>query len=568
MTAPLLSLRGVFTDAEGLSPNYSFALDIPTSNKHICVVGASGTGKSRLALAMAGFFEQGFQGEVFLNGISMAKIPHRVRAKNIGWIPSNPLLVFSGIKKDLAGEIELGLEMLGVNAPDEYAKLKKYTGLFRVDNLLSRDPYSLSGGEKVRAALAVTLAKQPELLLLDQIYDALDPESLVEVRNILAQLSNEGLTVVEFHSRAPSWIDEADLCVFLLEDKVLQGGYDAIWRNVGNIDVKMLPPSAEASLVVEKWSGTKLSGAPCRPEHLAAALIPVYPTETLSVDKPSTLSAARASCFSQEPALTVQGLLFSYPDFKLGPVNLSCYPGERVALLGPNGAGKTTLLMSIALLLHPDPVGSITVLDDRSRELKTPPPPKYRHIWARSVIYCFQDPDEQLYLATVKEELMETARRCEAPDPLRSALNIAHELGLDGLLDHSPMDLPRPLRRLVTVGGALAAFPPVLLLDEPSAGLDPHQKQKLNNALLQYTRMGGCAIFISHDYDFVAETANRLVYMQQGKFEKFLNLEEGQSYWPLEYGPTAWEAGAFLPRRAPRTLKWQDLLSAVGLRDK
>jgi energy-coupling factor transport system ATP-binding protein len=207
--------------------------------------------------------------------------------------------------------------------------------------------------------------------------------------------------------------------------------------------------------------------------------------------------------------LEIEGLHHSYPrgGFDLGPVDLTLCRGECLALVGPNGSGKTTLLKSIARLLSAPyrrlAVHTLNGVDEM-------PNPKELHDWARWVLYCFQNPDDQLFLSTVREEISETPKRLGRVD---SGLidRIIWEFELTPYLDCSPFDLPYPIRRLVSIAGALAAQTPVLLLDEPSAGLDDGQVHVLERAISIFRPADCATIVVSHDENLVSTVATRCV---------------------------------------------------------
>ena len=207
---------------------------------------------------------------------------------------------------------------------------------------------------------------------------------------------------------------------------------------------------------------------------------------------------------------------------------MEVHAGELVALVGSNGAGKTTTMRIIAGLLDAS-AGIVTVRgpDNSARAI---PPRRRRHMWAGSVQYVFQNPDDQLYLPTVNRELQEASRRLERRDAAERASHIADALGLREHLASAPHDLPRGLRRAVSLGSALASAPAVLLLDEPTVGLDGGLKRLFQGALTEFLSRGGGAIMVSHDADFVAETAHRRVAMNRGKVV-------------ASYGPDAWLEG-------------------------
>jgi energy-coupling factor transport system ATP-binding protein len=141
------------------------------------------------------------------------------------------------------------------------------------------------------------------------------------------------------------------------------------------------------------------------------------------------------------------------------------------------------------------------------------------------VLYAFQNPDDQLYLPTVRRELEETAALAGAGDAAARVPVVARRLGLAEVLGRAPMDLPRAQRRLVTLGACLVAAPPVLLLDEPTVALDGRQRQRLHAALADYVGSGGAVLLVSHDLDFVARLATAALVMNAGSILRRMRLQ-------------------------------------------
>jgi energy-coupling factor transport system ATP-binding protein len=378
--------------------------------------------------------------------------PQAVGRKASAFVPTDPYLAFSGVKSTLRGELELSAQFAGLDrdiAADAVDCLSRQLDL---SHLLDRDPFTLSGGEAMRAAVALAAAKPASLFVTDEIYGALAQDTIERVRSFLSKLQHGGCRVFETFNRAPAWIAEYDQILRLSE-----------------------PGEAENS-------------------HYA----PTQPEESEGV-----------------PLLSAEGLTCSYgPDaFGIGPIDIEVYRGEVLALIGANGAGKTTLLKALAQLLPAE--FSRVRLGERLVAGPTPDRSQ-RRAWPRHVLYVFQNPDDQIYCATVEAELLETARLLGVSDRTARAGRIARTLGLLDLLHQTPASLPRPARRLLTAGSALVAAPPVILFDEPTAGLDPFQSAALGTAIEAYRLAGGAVAMVSHDLDFVSRHATRRAHLANG----------------------------------------------------
>jgi energy-coupling factor transport system ATP-binding protein len=208
--------------------------------------------------------------------------------------------------------------------------------------------------------------------------------------------------------------------------------------------------------------------------------------------------------------LIVEGLCASYAtnaSFALGPVTARVEAGRIIGLAGPNGAGKTTCLRAIAGVIRPN-AGVVTI--DHA-ELGPSIPVAVR---ARHAQYVFQNPDHQLALATVREELIAAASYLGTTGGLLPT--VAKLLDLERVLSESPLDQPRSVRRLVTIGSAFVSGAPLVLLDEPTAGLDPAQADRVAALLRFHTARGGSAVMVSHDDRFM-RLADTIWRMEQGR---------------------------------------------------
>jgi energy-coupling factor transport system ATP-binding protein len=438
----------------------------------LTVVGPSGSGKTALCLMLCALADDSLaKGVVTFDGRAHSTISDFDRAKQLAYVPSDPTLLFSGTKRTVEGELALAWQLIGEVPTLENGLLRRLVDAFDLSTLLDRDPFTLSGGESARTAIAIAAAKLPRVIAIDQAYDNLDVSAIKSIRIALSRFLPLDSIIVETFSRSPPWLA-------LYEDKGDEQNPPAKRSSDWKLFVR------DASAIINDT----------RPLNFGT-----LPHQIFTVLRPKELTDINAAIFD------AQGMRFEYPNscFKLGPIDLQLSGGDRVAIVGPNGIGKTTLLKCLALLLEPA-FGSMRATHaDGSVSV---PQVKNLHQWAGSVLYVFQNPDDQLYLSTVRRELNETAIRLHRSNADLS-LKIALALGLELFLDRSPFDLPRPYRRLVCLASALAAETPVLLLDEPTAGLDENQIDALVGALDMFRPTGSALAFVSHDSDFVSRVA-------------------------------------------------------------
>ncbi|MEW8029841.1 MAG: ATP-binding cassette domain-containing protein [Candidatus Thiodiazotropha sp.] len=475
-----------------LQVRHNDELELPgltfVSGDTLCVAGLTGSGKSSLARLLAGL-EPDEQGQGLFELINPDGVPcsYAERAQLVGYIPTQPRLCFSGIRENVLGELKLSLELLGEQDHDHYSeRIRVITDLLQLKQLLARKPFTLSGGESVRVALGLILIKQPQFLILDDCLHALDPEHKQEIVHILHVMAAKGdFCLIEFHSRLPVWSEQFDNLLVM-----------------GEANSQIGPPSEILETLAE--SSNYLVGD---------VISPVSSSE-------STLDSHYDGQVSNDPPMNVRsrfytrGLSYIHQEsqFTLGPIDLDAWSGQSIAIVGPNGAGKTTLLMCLGQL-HQDYEGTIT-FEDQTRVIT--PDLRNPHRWATHVLYAFQDPDNQLYLHNVRNELADIATRTNQQDIPAKVETVARALGITAYLDDAPLDLPRAIKRLVALGAVFVANPPVLLLDEPTAELDGEQREKLGLLLQHYINKGGIAFFVSHDISFVQANATDIISLDNG----------------------------------------------------
>jgi len=204
----------------------------------------------------------------------------------------------------------------------------------------------------------------------------------------------------------------------------------------------------------------------------------------------------------------VESVRYAYGDLEaLRGVTLTIRAGETVALLGPNGAGKTTLTRLLVALLRPA-VGRVTVGDwDVAR--------KRPDEMAGRVGYVFQHADQQLFARSVREDVAFGPRQLGRA--AASVVPVLDELGLMPVAAVHPYDVPPPVRKLVALAGVLVMEPAVLVLDEPTAGLDRQQRERVIGALRRRAAAGVTVLVVSHDLAFVAELVERVVVLREGR---------------------------------------------------
>jgi energy-coupling factor transport system ATP-binding protein len=437
-----------FTLANGrIIPNISLF-----NGDSLLVLGRSGTGKSD------------FCSQLLKNARFYHSCANENYLSDIGYIPSNPYLVFSGMKSTLRGELELSYQFLAQATND----LINIASLFQIDNLLDRDVFTLSGGEAVRAATALIAVKRPRIWIFDQVFDWLHPNQREVYKKTIQEIVGAKTIIIETHSIIPKWSQNfSKLLVFAKSYTKVLSQQDVLEEtNLKEPDYSIFYNQKKIDHKVNK--------------HLSIKNL----------------------CFSYKPTKNQTSTNFS-----LKSINISAYSGERIALVGKNGAGKTTFLKAFALLLKP--LAGHVLLDTVELSDKL-------YIRAKSVLYCFQNPDDQLFLPTAKEEILSTVKYL-APERKKLDADLLTRFELQALLNEDPITLGRSIKRMLTLATAFHVNSKVLLFDEPTSYLDSYQKIQLAQEFINYSQNGGILFFVSHDEEFVSALATRVVHFEDGR---------------------------------------------------
>lgn len=476
----------------------------------VLVVGGSGCGKSTLARALAGlvpdFYGGTWRGKVLLDGVEVRKMDRRSLVQQVGIVFQDPesQMVMTGVEQEIA----FGLENLGLPGVLMQKRLVEVCSALGLTSLLKKFIPELSGGQKQKVALASVLAMQPGILILDEPTSQLDPATAEEILALVRRLNEEnGLTVILVEQRLERCFHFADRVLVMENGRVICDGTPeevVRWSTEnGGPFVPPLPRLFTGGL----WPVVPLTVKKGREILAEYGICPGrvgWPVKVREVQEQSAGPACELSALVE-----VRGLWYIYPDGTeaLRGVDLRLYPGTFTALMGENAAGKTTLLKSMVGLLKPTR-GRVTVLCHDTRDVEV-------EELAPQVGYLSQNPNDYLFLPTVRDELAFTLNHLGLNDCgiIDATLK---KLGLDDLAAANPRDLSTGERQRVALASILVARPKVLLLDEPTRGLDYHLKAELGMILRQLQAEGAAILLVTHDVEFAAEFADDVILMAWG----------------------------------------------------
>jgi energy-coupling factor transporter ATP-binding protein EcfA2 len=453
------------------------------------VVGASGAGKTTLLRCLNGLiphFHGGcFGGDVTVLGANTRGASPRDFAPNVGFVFQDPEAQFVTDRVD--DEIVFGMEHLGYPRATMRLRLEETLDLLGIHHLRHREVATLSGGERQRVALAAALATRPHMLVLDEPTSQLDPLAAHDVLAAVERLNRDlGMTVVLAEHRLDRVLPFAERIVALEQAGLSEGPVQEQLTHLADV------PPLVALAREQGWSP-----------------LPVTVREALPF-LPEDLHNQRVRSRRNTPGdelVRAEGLHYRYGQrLALAGVSVSARQGEVLALLGRNGSGKTTLLKLLMGLLRPER-GRVLL---RGRDIARVPVQQI----AGTAAYVPQHPTAILHQESVLEELRYTARvQHREVDPLP----VLERLRLAGHAARHPLDLSGGERQRVALAAIAVTEPPILLLDEPTRGLPGADKRLLARFAQDYADAGRVVIVATHDVEFAAIAANRILLLADGE---------------------------------------------------
>lgn len=528
----MILLDGVSVRYPGRPGPAVTGVDLHVPDGEMCLlVGPTGSGKSTVLRAVNGLvphFSGGtLSGRVLVDGRDTRTHRPRDLADVVGFVGQDPTAGF--VADVVEDEIAFGMEWLGLAPATMRRRVEESLDLLGLAELRRRPLETLSGGQRQRTAIAAAMAAHPRVLVLDEPTSALDPQAAEDVLAALQRLVHDlGVTLLMAEHRLERVIQYVD-SVAVIEDGSVRKGDPAAMMTTSPV----APPVVELGRLLS-WHPLPLSVRdarrraadvldPSHPSHgtrsaaTGAARAPGGQHEAPARSAPVVTSAPtpiqdvgrrRRSGTTDAPLAELSKATVRYGAVvALTNVTLQLAPGDSIALMGRNGAGKSTLLHALVGLTQVSR-GHARVSGGDPRTLRAPD-------LVTRVGLVPQQPTDILYGATVEDECAAADRDAGLP-PGTSATVLA-ELAPDIDASQHPRDLSEGQRLMLALAVVLAAEPPVVLLDEPTRGLDYQAKRRLVTVIRRLSTAGHAVLLSTHDVELAAEACARVVVLAQGE---------------------------------------------------
>lgn len=508
----------------------------------LLVTGPSGGGKSTLARILAGsaphFYGGRLEGAALFRGEEIRYLEGRRLHREVGMVFQDPekQIVMTRVESEIA----FGCENLGVPPAEIRRRVAETAAFLNLSGFLRCRCEELSSGEKQRVAIGSVLSMAPRVLLLDEPTSQLDPVAAEEVLRAVKRLNDElGFTIVLIEQRLELCFQIAGRVILMEDGRIVRDSTRqnfSLWAaRSGSL---FIPPVASFFAIAGSRSIPMTVGD-------GRKLLASYEIKDGRPEGPPPSPG--------DVLLEARKLQHTYSGGveALKGVDITLRGGEVVFLLGENGAGKSTLMKTLCCLLRPSK-GSVTVLGDDITAMRDGD-------LARVLGYLSQNPDDYLFNETVREELLFTLNNLGLPDDGRPE-RLLELLGISSIRDANPRDLSTGERQRVALASVLVTDPAILLLDEPTRGLDGGLKAGLGKILQGLAGRGKGVLVVTQDVEFAAEYARRVILMFNGEI-----VADGQTRDVLKrglfYSP---QIARLFAGKAENVVTLEDALKAIG----
>lgn len=519
----MIELKNVtftYHNAERSAGVYGIDLQIP-AGQVVLLCGLSGCGKTTITRLINGlapaYYAGTLEGQVLIDGKDSASVTLYELSQKVGSVFQNPRSQFFSL--DSTSEIAFGCENTGVPREEMYRRIGQVSRDLDMANLLDRNLFALSGGEKQKIACASAAAMQPAIFVLDEPSSNLDLRSIANLKAVIRKWKEQGKTVVIAEHRLYYLMEIADRVIYMENGRIIK---DFPIAEFLKVDTEVLhrkglrsqkameytPGCIREAFPEGTFEGTLERAFVCDPAEKSPAF------DCISVERPPAFVCASA----EEPPVferyvTFSGLAFSYGKKRVLDIpELKVPSGAVTGVLGFNGAGKSTLARVICGLEK----RAKGVLSDNGKSYTAKERLKKSYM-------VMQDVNHQLFTESVIEEVLlsmdvsDVSGEAARQKARQKALDILGALNLSEFRDVHPMALSGGQKQRLAVASAIAADKEFLIFDEPTSGLDYAHMRDVAENITRLARAGKTVFIISHDPELIASCCNYLIFMDSGK---------------------------------------------------
>ena len=456
--------------------------------ERVCLAGPNGSGKSTLSRIIAGLAAPD-AGHVTLLGNNVFDESgahadaYRSARHGIGAVFQHPEdQIVTTITED---DVAFGPENLAIAHDDIDMRIAMSLDAVDMSEQREADPARMSGGQQQRVAIAGMLAMNPEILVLDEPTAMLDPQGRADIMHILDELQQHGTTIILVTHHRDEFVN-ADRIIRLDSGRIVQSAHS---------DAASIPEMDE--------SDTAQEDNPIAKSNIANG-----------ASKPA----------SAVPIIEIRNLTYQYPNSNkpvLDKLSITINAGETVAITGHNGAGKTTLARLLCALDQPQSgnitINTIPVARQRTNGNMQSLKRADREKLHATIGYVMQHPERQLFAETVAEDIAYGPRNqhldeTQVSERVNQAMTLLH---IEHLADRSPFDLSGGQQRLAAIAGVIACQPQILIMDEPTAGLDEAATTRVHDLIQTLHAQGVTVLIISHSQTEIDVLADRVIALDR-----------------------------------------------------
>ena len=441
------------------------------------ICGESGCGKTTLTRLINGliphYYEGTLTGQTIVEGVDVKNVSLYALSGVVGSVFQNPRTQFFTV--DTTSEIAFGCENLGIDAEEINSRIERTVDELKIEDLLNRSLFALSGGEKQKIACASVSAMEPSILVLDEPSSNLDIRSIRELKNVLKKWKSQGKTIVIAEHRLYYLMDIADR-VLLMQDGHIKENYSVSdFREKSTDELHTL---GLRTLQSEDFS---------RMQSVVSATKQLYIRDFEASYKDSSGRKKK-----KQKVLDISDLMIPQ--------------GSVVGVIGNNGAGKTTFANNLCGMLQ-------TGKGCMSMDGKT-----YMANQRLKVCYMvMQDVNHQLFTESVLDEIMLSLDNTDEEKAMLEAERIMENLHISEFKEAHPMSLSGGQKQRVAIASALASDKQIIVFDEPTSGLDYRHMKKVAENLRELSSLGKTLFIVTHDPELIAECCNYFVFIENGK---------------------------------------------------